>query len=112
MHLAGFDVDQVAHAQHVLHAVHDDIHLALQDEEVLLHNVVVVGLEVLAGAEADQGKVHPGALHEIFGAALAEAVFPLIFVDDKHTISPPIQKLAKGSQAGGDPHVPGYALTA
>ena len=53
----------------VLHAVHDDIHLALQDEEILFHDIVVMGLEVLAGAEAHQGEVHPGALHEILGAA-------------------------------------------
>ena len=59
--------------------VHDDIHLALQDEEILFHDIVVMGLEVLAGTEPHQGEVHPGAFHQVLGPAFAEAVFFFIY---------------------------------
>ena len=82
--LAGLDMDELAGGEGVLHAVHHDVHLALQDEKVLLHHVMVVGLKVLPGQEAHQGEVHPGPFHQVLGPALAKAVFPLVLADDIH----------------------------
>ena len=84
MDLLWLDVDQITGGEGVLYAVHYDVHLALQDEEVFLHYIVIVGLKVLAGQEPHQGKVHPGAFHQILGAALSETVLLLGLIDDKH----------------------------
>ena len=58
-------------------AVHHDIDLSFQYEEIFLHHVVVVSPEILPGHKLHQGKIHAGALHQIFGAAVSKAVFPV-----------------------------------
>ena len=58
--------------------------LALQNEKILLHHVVVVSPEILPGHKLHQGEIHTGAFHQIFGTAITKAVFAVIFIDNKH----------------------------
>ena len=84
MHLARLDVDEVARLQMVHLAVHYDVDLALQNEEIFLHHVVVMGLEILPGAKLHQRKIHAGAFHQVFGAAVSEAVLLFILIHNEH----------------------------
>ena len=52
--------------------------------EVSLLSADAVSAADLAGQEPHHGKVHPGAFHQVFGSALAEAVFTLVFIQSKH----------------------------
>ena len=68
-------------------AVDHDVHLALKNVEVFLHDVVIVGSEILTRLKADQREVHARTFHQILRAAAAETVFKIIFMYDKHGIS-------------------------
>ena len=111
MNLAGFDVDHLTGDKVVDSAVHNYVHLAFQNEEVFLHDVVVVCLEILPGLELDDGKIHPGTLHQVLRAAVSEAVFLFVFMNDIHISSSKSiywqmtgQRLLK---SGRGPHIPG-----
>ena len=41
-------------------------------------------IEILPRLELHQREIHAGAFHQVFGAAVLEAVFPLVLMDDKH----------------------------
>ena len=84
MHLTRLNVNQVAGFQVVHLAVHHNVNLAVQNEEVFLHHVVIMGLKIFPGAELHQGKIHARAFHQIFGAAVTKAVFLFILIHNEH----------------------------
>ena len=86
MDFAGLDVNQVPLLEMMHRAVHHDVHLTLQDEEVLLHHIVVVRLEVLARLELHHGEVAARPLHQVFGTAVTKAGVSLIFIYNIHRI--------------------------
>ena len=86
MNLARLDVDHLTRTQVVDHAVHDDIHLALENIEILFHDVVIVRLEILTGLKLYERKIHTRALHQVLGAAVAKAILFILFVYDIHIV--------------------------
>ena len=84
MDLAGLNVDEVASREGVDLAVNHNVNLTLEDVEVLLHDVVVVGLEILAWLELDHGIVHARALHQVLRAVISAPILKIVLVDNKH----------------------------
>ena len=66
------------------HAIHNDVNFSLKNEEILFHDIVIMGAEILPGHKLHQGEIHTGAFHQIFGTAITKAVFAVIFIDNKH----------------------------
>ena len=85
VNLARLDVDHLARTQMVDHAVHNDIHFAFQNVEILFHHVVIVRLEILTGLKLHEREVHARTLHQVLGAAVAKAIFFIFFVYDIHS---------------------------
>ena len=84
MDLAGLNVDEVASREGVDLAVNHNVNLALEDVEVLLHDVVVMSLEILARLELDHGIVHARAFHQVLRTVISAPVLKIVLVDNKH----------------------------
>ena len=100
MDLTRLDVDHLPDGQVIDHPIHHDIDLALEDIEVLLHDVVIMGGKILPGIEADQSKIHAGPLHQILRTAVSESVLKIIFMYNKH-ISPYLRGQVSGFREQG-----------
>jgi hypothetical protein len=87
VNLVGLNVDEFSGTNIVDLAINNDGNGSFQDIEIFLHFFMVMGTEILAGHELYQGEIHSGALHKICGPVIAEAVFPVFFINDKHIYS-------------------------
>lgn len=79
-------MDQIAGGERVYFSVYNNVDLALQDEEVFFHYIMVMSGEILTGHELYNGEIHTRALHQVFGTAVTKAVFSLIFIYNIHRI--------------------------
>ena len=68
--------------------VNHNIDFPFQNKEILLHDIVVMRLEILPWLELHHCKIHSWAFHQVFWAAVAKAVLFFTFIYYKHpTIS-------------------------
>ena len=86
MNLRRFNVDQIAGGERIYFSIYNNINFAFQNEKVFFHYIVVMSSEILSGHELYDGKIHTRALHQVFGTAVTEAVFSLVFIYNIHRI--------------------------
>ena len=84
MYLLRLNVNQLSGFQCVAYAVHLNIYFPFQNEEIFLHDIVIVRLEILSGLKLHQSKIGAGPFHQIFGTAVSETVFFFALINNKH----------------------------